>query len=80
MLYPVKGPLQVYEDKVEILLTLQVFLAEDPQIEHVFCGAFFPALKHACSSAVICSACGWSLFMIIFNMTSLGWLIRLIGL
>ena len=32
MPYPVKG-LEVYEDMVEILLILQVFLAEDLEIE-----------------------------------------------
>ena len=31
--------LAVYEDMVEILLMLQVFLAEDPEIEFLFCGA-----------------------------------------
>ena len=28
-----------YEDMVEILLMLQVFLTEDPEIEYLFCGA-----------------------------------------
>ena len=37
--YPVKGLLEVYEDMVEGLLMLQVFLAEDPEIEYLFCGA-----------------------------------------
>ena len=39
MPYPVKGRLEVYEDMVEILLMLQVFLAEDSEIEYLFCGA-----------------------------------------
>ena len=39
MPYPVKGLLEVYEDMVEILLMLQVFLAEDPEIEYLFFGA-----------------------------------------
>ena len=30
---------EVYEDMVEILLMLQVFLAEDPEIEYLFYGA-----------------------------------------
>ena len=34
---PVKDWLEVYGDMVEILLLLQVFLAEDPEIEYVFC-------------------------------------------
>ena len=36
---PVKGLLEVCEDMVENLLMLQVFLAEDPEIEYLFCGA-----------------------------------------
>ena len=36
MPYPVKGLFEVYEDMVEILLMLQVFLAEDPEIEYLF--------------------------------------------
>ena len=39
MPYSVKGLLEVFEDMVEILLMLQVFLAEDPEIEYLFCGA-----------------------------------------
>ena len=39
MPYAVKGLFEVYEDIVEILLMLQVFLAEDPEIEYLFCGA-----------------------------------------
>ena len=39
MPYPVKGLLEVYEDMVEILLMLQVFLAEDPEIEYFISGA-----------------------------------------
>ena len=34
------------EDMVEILLMLQVFLAEDPEIEYLFCGA--PAGSGTC--------------------------------
>ena len=70
---------EVYEDMVEILLMLQVFLAEDPEIE--YCSVvLLPALKPACSSAMISSACGWSLFRMILNMTLLGWLIKLMVL
>ena len=36
-----------------------------------------PALKLACSSLIISSACGFSLFRRILSMTLLGWLIRL---
>ena len=41
MPYPVKGLLEVYEDMAEILLMLQVFLAEDPESEYLFCGVPF---------------------------------------
>ena len=34
VLYPIKGLLEVYEYMVEILLMLQVFLAEDPEKLH----------------------------------------------
>ena len=82
MPYPVKGLLEVYEDMVEILLMLQVFLAEDPEIVSLFCGA--PSGSETClllkSSAMISSACGWSLLRMILNMTLLGWLIRLMVL
>ena len=39
MSYPVRGLLEVYEDIVEIVLMLQVFLAEDPEIDYLFYGA-----------------------------------------
>ena len=74
MPYPVKGLLEVYEDIIEFLLVLLVFLAEDPETECLFCG---DPSSSACSSAMTSSACGWSLFRMIFNMTLLGWLIRL---
>ena len=81
MPYPVKGLLEVYEleDMVEILLMLQVFLAEDSRL-NICSVVLFLALKPACSSAMISSACGWILFRMIFNMTLLGWLIRLMVL
>ena len=39
MPYPVKGLLEVYENMVENLLMLLVFLAEDPETEYMFCRA-----------------------------------------
>ena len=68
MSYPVKGLLEVYEDKVEILLMLQVFLAQDPEIEYLFCGA--PSGSETC--LLFCNdlfCLWWSLFRMIFNMT-----------
>ena len=59
----VEGLLEVYEDIVEVLLCSVVL---------------FPALKPAYSSSMIFSACGFDLFSIIFSITLLGWLMRLI--
>ena len=58
----------MYEDMVEILHMLQVFLAEDPEFEYLFCGS---RSRSACSYAMISFACGWRLFRIIFNLTLL---------
>ena len=77
MPYPVKGLFEVYEDMVEILLMLQVFLAEDPEIEYLFCGA--PSGSETCLLFCNDRFCLW-LFRMIFNMTLLGWLIRLMVL
>ena len=49
MPYPVKGLLEVYEDMIEILLMLQVFLAEDPEIDYLFCGAPSGSKPACCS-------------------------------
>ena len=38
-----------------------------------------PAVETTCSSAMIFSACGFNLFSMIFSMTLLGWLMRLIS-
>ena len=55
--------IKVCENMLEILLMLQVCLAEDLEIEYVLCGA--PSR----SSAMISSASGWSLTRMSFNMT-----------
>ena len=44
----------------------------------IYSVVLLPALKPACSSKMIFSACGFSLFSMIFSMTLLGWLMRLI--
>ena len=36
---PVKGLLEVYEDMVEVLLVLAMFLTEDSSVEDLFCSA-----------------------------------------
>ena len=66
---PVEGLLEVYEDMVEVLLVLEIFLTEDSWICSV---VLLPSLKPACSSAMIFSACGFNLFSMIFSMTLLG--------
>ena len=67
----VEGLLEVYEDMVEVLLVLEIFLTEDSlRIRLKICSVMLlPSLKPACSSAMIFSACGPSLFSMIFSMT-----------
>ena len=74
---PVEGLLEVYEDMVEVLLVLEIFITEDSRLKN-FSVVLLPALKPACSSAMIFTACGFNLFSMIFSMTLLGWLMRLI--
>ena len=74
---PVEGLLEVYEDMVEVLLMLEIFITEDSSVEDLLCGA--PSCSQACLClSVIFSSCGFSLFSMIFSMTLLGWLMRLI--
>ena len=61
--------LEVYEDMVEVLLVLEIILSNRLKICSV---VLLPALKPACSSAMIFSACGFNLFNMIFSMTLLG--------
>ena len=58
--YPANGILEVYEDMVKILPMMWVFLAEDPRL-NICSVVLIPVLKPVCSSAMISSACGWSL-------------------
>ena len=67
----VEDPHKVYEDMVEVLLVLEIRLTEDSGFK--ICSlVLLPALKPACSSAIIFSACGFNLFSMIFRMTLLG--------
>ena len=43
---PLEGLLQVYEDVVEVLLVLEIFLTENAQVEDLLCGA--PSCSEAC--------------------------------
>ena len=45
---PVEGLLEVYEDMVEVLLVLEIFLTEDSQVEDLLCGA--PSCSETCLS------------------------------
>ena len=74
---PVEGLLEVYEDLVEVLLVLEIFLTEVLRL-NICSVVLLPAMKPACSSAMIFLACGFKLFDMIFSMTLLGWLMRLI--
>ena len=65
--------LEIHEDMVKALLVFKAFLTEYSKIEKLL----LPALKPACSSLMISSACGFSLFRRILSMTLPGWLIRL---
>ena len=55
---------------VEVLLVLELFLKEDSSLK-ICSVVLLPALKPACSSAMI-SAYGFNLFSMIFSMTLLG--------
>ena len=43
---PVEGLLEVYEDMVEVLLVLEIFLREDSLVKDLLCGA--PSSSEAC--------------------------------
>ena len=68
---PVEGLLEVYEDMVEILLVLKIFSQRLCRMK-ICSVVLLPALKPACSSTMIFSACGFNLFSMIFSMTLLG--------
>ena len=68
---PVEGLLEVYEDTVEVLLVLEIFLTENTQVEDLLCGT------PSCSEAYLFfggdfSACGFNPFSMTFSMTLLG--------
>ena len=63
---PVEGLLEVYEDIVEVLLVLEIFLRG---LLKICCVMLVPALKPACSSTMIFSDRGFNLFSMTFGMT-----------
>ena len=68
---PVEGLLEVYEDMVEVLLVLEIFLNRMQRLK-ICSVVLLPALKPAYSLAMIFSACGFNLLSMIFSMTLLG--------
>ena len=46
MINPVEGLLEVYEDHVEVLLVLEIFITDDSQVENLLYGA--PSYLEAC--------------------------------
>ena len=72
------GFLEVYEDMVEVSLVMDIYFSQRIRRLKICSVVLLPALKPACSSALIFSACGFNLLSMIFKMTLLGWLMRLI--
>ena len=70
MPYSVKGVFEIDEDMVQILLVLEVLSHRILRLK-IYSVVLPPALNPACSSAIISSARGLSLFKITFSMTLL---------
>ena len=70
MQYPIENFLEINEDMVQILLTLEVLFTQDSDVVIQFRGASSGS-DPACSSAFISSAWDLSLFEMIFSMTLL---------
>ena len=79
MPYSVKGFFEINEDMVQILLMLEVFSHRILRLK-ICSVVHLPALNPACSSAIISSVWGLSLFKMTFSMTLLERLMRLIVL
>ena len=79
MSYSVRVFFETNDDMVQILLMLEVLFTQDSKAED--CSVvLLPAPNPACSSAIISSAWGLSLFKMTFSMTLLRSLMRLIVL
>ena len=70
MPYSVKGFFEIDEDMVQILLVLEIFSHRILRLK-ICSVVLLPALNPACSSAIISSAWGLSLFKITFRITEL---------
>ena len=67
MPYSVKGFFEINENMVQILLMLEVLFIQESKVEDLFCGAPYSS-NPACSSAVISSGWGLSLFKMTLSM------------
>ena len=76
MPYPVECLLEVNEDVIEVLLVLEVLLAQYPKVEDLLCCAASWSEASLFLSNDF-SACGFSRFSKIFRITLFGWLMRL---
>ena len=70
MPYSVEGFFEINEEKVQILLMLEVLSHTSLRLK-ICSMVLLPALNLACSSAIISSAWGLSLFKMTFSMTLL---------
>ena len=70
MPYSVKGFFEINEDMVRILLMLEVLFTQDSKVEDLLCSAS-SGLNPVCSSAIISSAWGLSVFKMTFSLTLL---------
>ena len=71
---PYHGLLEIYENMVEVLLMLQVLLAEDPDIGYLLCGA--PSSSE--TSLRFCNDLFSLWLKMIFIITLLRWLIMVL--
>ena len=76
MPYSIKSFLEIDETMIDVLLVLYIFSHKIRNLK-ICSVVLLPARKPACSSAMMFSASGFSLFRITVNITLLGWLIRL---
>ena len=72
-----KAFLKSIKTMVEFLLVPGIFTKRILRLK-ICSVVLLPALKPACSSVIMFSACGFNLISMIFSMTLLVWLIRLI--
>ena len=77
VLHPVPWHFEVNEDMIEVLLVLEVPLTKYPEVENLLCIAASWAEACLFLSNDLLSASSFRRFRMMFSMTLLGWLIRL---